>query len=79
MYKDFIVKERRPIDVLEKYLEYTEYMFTWQPWAKVFLKSIIIEQGIRFDSRLYSSNDFNFFFWNFWFFHKFYFSWRNIL
>lgn len=59
---NFIIESSNSIALLENYLENTDYMFSWQPWAKVFKRSIIENNNIQFDTRLYSSNDYNFFF-----------------
>ena len=59
---NFVLESSNSITLLENYLENTNYMFTWQPWAKIFRRSIIENNNIQFDTRLYSSNDYNFFF-----------------
>jgi hypothetical protein len=57
----FTIVSKNSTDCLEQYLNKTQYLITWQPWSKVFRKSIIEDNKIMFDSRLYCCNDFNFF------------------
>lgn len=58
---NFHVEEENGVRCLEKYLEKTDYIITWQPWSKVFRKSIIDKKNIEFDTSLFCCNDFNFF------------------
>lgn len=57
----FYIEEINSVRCLEKYLESTRYIITWQPWSKVFRKNIIKDNNIEFDTTLHSCNDFNFF------------------
>ncbi len=58
----FIVREKDSLSCLRAYFEKTGYLSTWQPWAKIFRKSLIDRYQAAFDGRLFSSNDFDFFF-----------------
>ena len=65
----FKIDKKKSIDALEEYLVRTNYKITWQPWSKLFKREVIVKNNIKFDSRLYSCNDFNFFFAYFLFVH----------
>ena len=60
--ENFVCMGKDGLSCLRQYLEKTDYLSTWQPWAKIFRRSIIEEHHVRYDTRLFSSNDFDFFF-----------------
>lgn len=57
----FIIREENGVRALERYLDKTKYIITWQPWSKVFKRDIINRFDLQFDTSLYCCNDFNFF------------------
>lgn len=57
----FFLKEENSVHCLERYLDMTNRIITWQPWSKVFRRSIIENNHVSFDTTLYCCNDFNFF------------------
>lgn len=58
---NFFINQTNSVLCLERYLEKTNYIITWQPWSKIFKRSIIEQNEIEFDPSLYCCNDFNFF------------------
>ncbi len=60
--ENFCFKAGDSLSCMKQYFERTGYLSTWQPWAKIFRRSVIEEHHIRYDTQLFSSNDFDFFF-----------------